>query len=121
MKPATVDMLRAHLMVASFTAMGAEAVACVALLVSPVSQATFVTVPFRLLAVAVIVSGVVAVRRFAHGAFALAMQSRHATPLSRGACAVQPAAIAVGVDCPRRWLVILHLRFTRRPFVLAEH
>ncbi|MFP3564475.1 hypothetical protein [Paraburkholderia sp. SIMBA_030] len=61
MKPVTVDMLRAHLMAASLTAMGAEALAWT----------------------------------------------------------LRPVWVAA--SCPRRWLAILHPRFTGRPFVLAAH
>jgi hypothetical protein len=116
MKPATVDMLRAHLMVASLTAMGAEVLACLALLVLPVSQRALSSMPFQLLAVAVIVSGVIVTRQFAHAAFQLALQGHYATGTNRLA---RPVAIAS--DCPRRWLVILHLRLTGKAFVLAEH
>jgi hypothetical protein len=116
MKPATVDMLRAHLMVASLIAMGAEVLACLTLLVLPVSQSAFSSMPFRLLAIAVIASGVIVTRQFAHAAFELALQARYATGTQRLA---RPVAIAS--DCPRRWLVILHLRLTGRAFVLAGH
>ena len=116
MKPATVDMLRAHLLVASLTAMGAEVLACLALLVLPVSQSALSSLPFRLLAIAVILSGAIVTRQFAHAACELALDRRFATGASRPS---RPVAIAV--DCPRRWLVILHLRLTGRPFVLAEH
>ncbi|MFB9123640.1 hypothetical protein E2553_02670 [Paraburkholderia dipogonis] len=116
MKPATVDMLRAHLMVASLTAMGAEVLACLVLLVLPVSQSAFSSMPFRLLAVAVILGGVIVTRQFAHAAFELALQGQFATGASR-----QSRPVAIAVDCPRRWLVILHLRLTGRAFVLAGH
>ncbi|KAA1012020.1 hypothetical protein FVF58_12940 [Paraburkholderia panacisoli] len=113
MKPATADMLRAHLLVASLTAAGAEAVVCIALLVSPVSQQFFVTMPFRLLAIAVIVGGVIVTREFAQAAFEFSVKSH---PTMRAASPVEVTA-----DCPRRWLVILHLRLTGRSFVLAGH
>lgn len=116
MKPATVDMLRAHLLVASLTAMGAEVLACLALLVLPVSQSAFSSTPFRLLAVAVILSGVIVTRQFAHAAFELALQGHFATVANR-----RSRPVAIAVDCPRRWLVILHLRLTGRAFVLAGH
>ncbi|HYS67112.1 MAG TPA: hypothetical protein VEN30_25360 [Paraburkholderia sp.] len=116
MKSVTVDMLRAHLMVASLTAMGAEVMAWLALLLLPVSQQAFCSTTFRLLAITLIVSGVIVTRRFAHAAFELAIQSRHATVGSRAAWPV-----AVAANCPRRWLVVLHLRLTGRPFLLAGH
>ena len=116
MKPVTVDMLRAHLLVASLTAVGTEAVVCVALLVLPVSQQFFVSTSFRLLAIAVIVGGVIVAREFAQAAFAFAVEHHHALPANRSAW---PVEFEVTPDCPRRWLVILHLRLTGKPFVLA--
>ncbi|HEY2606665.1 hypothetical protein P0D88_20045 [Paraburkholderia sp. RL18-103-BIB-C] len=116
MKPVTVDMLRAHLLVASLTAVGAEAVVCIVLLVLPVSQQFFSTTPFRLLAIAVIVGGVIVTREFAQAAFEVSVKSHHTIPAGRAAWPVEVAS-----DCPRRWLVILHLRLTGRPFVLAGH
>ncbi|RDJ99038.1 hypothetical protein [Paraburkholderia lacunae] len=116
MKPVTVDMLRAHLMAASLTAMCAEALASLALLVLPISPHAFSSTPFRLFALGSIIGGVVAMRYFAQVSFGLAIRSRHAS--SRGWTA---RPVSVAASCPRRWLVILHLRFTGRPFVLAEH
>ncbi|MFM0716309.1 hypothetical protein PQQ73_08225 [Paraburkholderia strydomiana] len=116
MKPLTVDMLRAHLLVASLTAVGAEAIVCVALLVLPVSQQFFGSTSFRLLAIAVIVGGVIVTREFAQAAFEVAVEGHHTTPARR---CERPFEIAP--DCPRRWLVILHLRLTGQPFVLAGH
>ena len=116
MKPVTVDMLRAHLLVASLTAMGAEVLACLVLLVLPVSQNDLGSMPFRLLAAAVIVGGVIVTRQFAHAAFELALQGHYATGAGRSA-----RVVAIASNCPRRWLVILHLRLTGRPFVLAGH
>jgi hypothetical protein len=119
MKPATIDMLRAHLIVASLTAMAAEVLACVTLFVLPISPHAFSTTPFRLVALAFMAGGVVIVRQFAHAAFELAIRSRHAQRGMRAGALSQP--VAVEADCPRRWLVVLHLRFTGTPFVLAEH
>lgn len=116
MKPVIVDMLRAHLMVASLTAMCAEALACLAPLLSPVSQQAFNSPSFRLLAAAAIVSGVIVTREFAQAAFEFAIRGRHAMPNGR-----PMRSVAIALDCPQRWLVVLHLRLTGRPFVLAEH
>ncbi|MEZ0602027.1 hypothetical protein ACAX43_07720 [Paraburkholderia sp. IW21] len=116
MKPVTVDMLRAHLMAASLTAMGTEVFALLALLVLPVSRQVFGSATFQLLALALIIGGVIVMRRFAYAAFELAIQSRHAIPH------IGPTRpVSVAANCPRRWLVILHLRFTGRPFVLAGY
>lgn len=116
MKPVTVDMLRAHLMAASLTAMGTEALAWLALPVLPVFQQTFRSTPFRLFAPGSIIGGVAVMRHVAHMSFNRAIQSRHATSYG---WTLRPVSVAA--SCPRRWLVILHLRFTGRPFVLAGH
>jgi hypothetical protein len=113
MKPVTIDMLRAHLLAASLSAMGSEVLALLALLVLPVCQQDFSSTSFQFLALALIASGVVVMRKFAHTAFDLAIQSHHATPAGR--------PVLIEADCPRRWFVVLHLRFTGRPFVLAGH
>jgi hypothetical protein len=114
MKPVTVDMLRAHLLVASLTAVGAEVLVCVALLVLPVSPHLFGSTAFRLLALALIVSGVIVTREFAQVAFDIALSHHYVLPDERLA-----RPLAVAPDCPRRWLVVLHLRLTGQPFVLA--
>nr|WKF55758.1 hypothetical protein HUO10_000202 [Paraburkholderia busanensis] len=123
MKPVIVDMLRAHLLVASFTALCAEALAFLALLLLPVSQQLFSSTPFRLLALAAIVSGVIVTREFAQAAFEQAVQARHAIEQEADADASPFAAchacVAIAEDCPQRWLVELHLRLTGRPFVPA--
>ncbi|SMG20821.1 hypothetical protein [Paraburkholderia susongensis] len=116
MKPVTVDMLRAHLLVASLTAVGADMLLCVALSVLPVSQAFFASTSFRLFALAVIVGGVVVAREFAQAAFELAVKRNGAFLAGPG---LRP--VAVVADCPRRWLVVLHLRLTGQPFVLVEY
>ncbi|SIO52140.1 hypothetical protein SAMN05444172_2781 [Burkholderia sp. GAS332] len=113
MKPLTVDMLRAHLMAASLTAMGTEALALLALLVLPISQQLFSSTSFQLLALALIVSGVLVMRQIAQAAFDLAIQGRYATRAGR--------PVLIEADCPQRWFVVLHLRFTGKPFVLAGH
>lgn len=113
MKPVTTDMLRAHLMAASLTAMGTEALALLALLVLRVPQQVFISTGFQALALALIVSGVIVMRHFAQAAFELAIQGQYATSADR--------PVLIGADCPRRWFVVLHLRFTGKPFVLAGH
>jgi Na+/serine symporter len=118
MKTVTVDMLRAHLLVASLTAVGAEALVCIALLVLPLSQQFFGSASFRLFAIAVVVGGVIGAREFAQAAFEAAVDKHHAMPAG---CAAWPVEFAVDADCPRRWLVVLHLRLTGKPFVLAAH
>lgn len=129
MKPVTVDMLRAHLLVASFTALCAEVLALLALLLLPVSQQLFSSTPFRLLALAAIVSGVIVTREFAQAAFEHAVRERRAIEYEvGGACtafagrsapAPSTLCVAIAEDCPQRWLVELHLQLTGRPFVLV--
>ncbi|MFL9869065.1 hypothetical protein PQR67_33270 [Paraburkholderia fungorum] len=113
MKPVTIDMLRAHLMVASLTAMGTQVLTLLVLLVTPDSQYVFSSASFQFLALALIASGVVAMRQLAQAAFNLAFQGQHAAKSGR--------PVLIEEDCPRRWFVVLHLRFTGRPFVLAGH
>lgn len=115
MKPVTVDMLRAHLMAASLTAIGAEVLILPVLLMLPVRGNTFSSTPFRLLALALVVSGVFVIRRLAHDAFERAIQRRHVMPGSASS-----RAVSVPAHCARRDLVILHLRLTGKPFVLSD-
>jgi hypothetical protein len=115
MKSVTVDMLRAHLMAASLMAMAIEAVALPTLLLFPVERAVFDSALFRLCAALAIAAGVALLRYFAHCAFELALRERHANYRSP-AC----GTVSIGAGCPRRPLVLLHLRLTGKPFELAE-
>lgn len=114
MKAATVDMLRAHLTVASVTAAGGGLVALLALATTPVSQQTLSSPPFQLLALAVIVCGVFVIRHVGRIAFDLAVERRQVTP-----CMSPTGLTFVLTNFPWRWLVILHLRLRGRPFLLA--
>lgn len=119
MKPATVDMLRAHLMTASVLAMGMEAAVLLSLLLFGTSEATFVTPSFHLLVVSVLAAGVIAARWLASVAFERALRSRHATCRARTSeCG--SAYVSLASNCPLRNLVILHLRFSRRAFEVTE-
>ncbi len=109
MKPVTVDMLRAHLMAAALTAMIMEAVTLASFFLFDFAEGAFRSMTFRLLGVAVIICGL------AYLAFGVAVKSRHATCRNQ-----QSALISVSPDCPRRQLVILHLRLTGKPFELAQ-
>jgi hypothetical protein len=109
-------MLRAHLLVASLTAAGTEALLAIAWPVLPVSQVFFSSMSFRLIALGLIVGGVVLAREFARAAFVLAVKRHQAVPTDAGAWQVAAAA-----NCRRQWLVVLHLRLTGQPFVLATH
>ena len=116
MKPVTADMLKAYLIAASLTAMAIEVLAFVALLLLPVSQHDFSSTPFRIFAFSAIICGVIAIRRSAHVAFDMAVQRRHVMSYI-----MTSRPVSVTHNCPRRWLVTLHLRFNGRPFVVAQH
>jgi hypothetical protein len=115
MKPVTADMLRAHLMVASLTAVAADLLACVTVFVDPGAEHLFVSVAFRLSSIAVMAGGVMVARQFAQAAFRAAVADRHASVAS-----VCSRPIDLASDCPRLWLVVLHLRLTGKPFVLSK-
>ncbi|OLL30801.1 hypothetical protein BTH42_15065 [Burkholderia sp. SRS-W-2-2016] len=119
MKPVTVDMLRAHLLVASLTAALAELLLCVALPLLPVSENFFASMPFRLGALALIVGGVFAAREFAQLAFDFAVRRAYAEPAAPAERGASTSTVALAADCPQRWLVVLHLRLTGQAFVLA--
>lgn len=116
MKPATVDMLRAHLMVASLTALAADVLACVTVAALPGTQHLFVSAAFRFAALAMVAGGVIVARQVAQAAFHLAVADRYAN-----VAGLYARPVAVAPDCPRLWLVILHLRLTGTPFVLRGH
>ncbi|MEZ2311522.1 hypothetical protein AB6809_33335 [Paraburkholderia sp. RCC_158] len=115
MKPVTADMVRAHLMVASLTAVAADLLACVTVFVEPGVEHLFVSAAFRLSCIALMAGGVVVARQFAQAAFRAAVEDRYA---SVGSLCTGPVNLAS--DCPRLWLVVLHLRLTGKPFVLSE-
>ncbi|WP_025602777.1 hypothetical protein [Burkholderia sp. WSM2230] len=116
MKPVTADMLRAHLMVASLTALVADVFACITVAMLPGAQHLFVSASFRLAALAMMAGGVIVARQLGHAAFRLAVADRYVSEAG-----VYAQRVAVAPDCPRRWLVILHLRLAGKPFVLNKH
>lgn len=110
----TVDMLRAHLLTAAFTAMVVQVASLASLLLFGVAESVFDSSAFRASCVLAIIAGTLVARRVAHVAFSGAMKSHHAT------CCNRPMkCISVASDCPRRLLVILHLRLSGIPFELA--
>ncbi|WP_027802663.1 hypothetical protein [Paraburkholderia dilworthii] len=116
MKPVTVDMLRAHLMVASLTAVVADILACIVVAALPGARHLFVSGAFRLAALAMVAGGVIVARQLAQAAFQLAVDDRYAS-----VAGLYARPVAVASDCPRLWLVILHLRLTGTSFVLRGH
>jgi hypothetical protein len=116
MKPVAVNMLRAHLMVASMTALVADLFACVTVILLPGAQHFFVSGAFRLASLGMMAGGVILAHRLAQVAFQRAVEGRYAS-----AADVHARRVAVVSDCPRLWLVILHLRLTGKPFVLSKN
>jgi hypothetical protein len=115
MKSVTADMLRAHLMIASLTAVAADLLACATVFVDPGAEHLFVSAAFRLSSIAVMAGGVMVARQFAQAAFRAAVADRHASVAS-----LRTRPVDLASDCPRLWLVVLHLRLTGKPFVLSE-
>ncbi len=113
-KSVTVDMLRAHLLMAALAAMVVQVAALASLLLLGISESVFDSAAFRVSCVLVIVVGILAARHIAHFAFGGAVKSGHAV-----CCDQRTRRISVASDCPRRHLVILHLRLTGIPFELA--
>ncbi|SEA35579.1 hypothetical protein [Paraburkholderia sartisoli] len=117
MKPAVVDMLRAHLLTASLAAMCFQVAALVSLFFN-VSEASLESAPFRLFALGCVVTSVLLTRQVASMSFSRALHSRHATYRT---VAAQGGLVSVALNCPLRMLVILHLRMRGRPFELVQH
>jgi hypothetical protein len=109
MKPSTVDMLRAYLMTASLASVFIATLALAALAVFGISDQTFQTQEFRAGAVAAVIFLVLLTRQAAKLAFHTAVANRHTSPIGQ-----RGHRISVSRECPRRQLVILHLRFSRR-------
>jgi len=112
MKPSTVEMLRACLLVVSLAATLIEAVVLVALGVFDVPARVFEAAPFRVGVLVVVALTLVVVRKLARAAFRAALSNRHAI-VSDAGC----QTVCVSADCPLRLLVIFHLRLNRARFV----
>lgn len=114
MKPVTADMLRAHLMVASVTAVAGDLLVSVTVFVDPDAEHLFVSAAFRLAAIGVMVACIIVARQFAHAAFRAAVEDGYASVAS-----LSSTPVDLPSDCPRLWLVVLHLRLTGKPFVFS--
>jgi hypothetical protein len=114
MKRTTIDMLRAYLMAASLCAVGIEFGIAIAHLCG-VADRSFQSLSFRLTGFALIVGCVMAVRCIAHVAFHKAQKRHYAS-----AAQVQCELVRVSVKCPWLALVLLHLRFTCKPYALVD-
>ncbi|WP_228975798.1 hypothetical protein [Paraburkholderia gardini] len=116
MKPAVVDMLRAHLLTASLAAMCFQVIALASLFFD-VSEASLESVPFRVLALGCVVTSVLLTRQVASMSFSRALHSHHATYRTASALG---GVVSVASNCPLRRLVILHLRMSGRPFEVVQ-
>ncbi|WP_122157479.1 hypothetical protein [Paraburkholderia sp.] len=114
MTPATIAMLRAYLMTASLAAAAIQMAALLSIGLFGVPEAVFTSGPFRLAATASIVCIVLLVKRIARAAFLSALSLDYATITD-----THSNATSVSPVCPVRMLVILHLRFNRRPIEWA--
>ncbi len=108
-------MLRAYLIPASLGAALLEMVILFAYGLFRVSDSAFQTVSFRLAAAAMVVLVIAITRHRAYVAYQRAVNGRYA-------CCHGPAGetIYLSPACPDRSLVMLHLRFSRRSFMLAR-
>jgi hypothetical protein len=111
MKPSTIDMLRAYLLTASLAAAAIQAAVLLSIILFGVSEDVFTSMIFRIATVAIIVCIVLVIKRIARAAFVSALSQRYATVTD-----AHSNATSVSPVCPVRMLVILHLRFNRRPF-----
>jgi hypothetical protein len=111
MKPSTIDMLRAYLLTASLAAAAIQAAALLSIILFGVSEDVFTSMTFRIAAAAIIVCIVLVIKRIARAAFVSALSQCYATITD-----AHSNATSVSPVCPVWMLVILHLRFNRRPF-----
>lgn len=114
MTPATIAMLRAYLLTASLAAAAIQMAALLSVDLFGVSETVFTSGTFRLAAVATIVCTILGVKRIARAAFLSALSHDYATITD-----AHSNATSVSPVCPVRMLVILHLRFNRRPIEWA--
>jgi hypothetical protein len=114
MTPSTIAMLRAYLMIASLAAAAIQLAALLSIGLFDVSEDVFTSATFRLAAVATIVCVVLVTKRIARAAFVSALSRDFATIID-----ARSNATSISPACPVRMLVILHLRFNRRPIEWA--
>jgi len=128
LKAATIDMLRAYLLMASLAATLMELVVLVAIVVFGCSEGTFESTTFRVTVMLILLAAVLATRQIAGATFRWAVVHRYATfsgavsetVTAQTVTPAAPATVTISPTCPRRPLVVLHLRLNRRLFELAE-
>ncbi|WP_147329496.1 hypothetical protein [Paraburkholderia sp. DHOC27] len=109
MTPALIAMLRAYLLIASLTAAAIQTMALLSVALFGVSEAVFVSLPFRVAAALTIIATVLVVKQIARVAFLSALSHEHATITDTPSRTTRVSAV-----CPVRALVVLHLRLSRR-------
>jgi 4-amino-4-deoxy-L-arabinose transferase-like glycosyltransferase len=109
MNPSTIERWRAYLLVASFAAAVIQVAAIFAILVLRVPQDDFASPLFRMSVIALVACSVAVVRQLAQLAFRDALASRHVRLVGG-----RQRAVALSAHCPRKILVILHVRFNRQ-------
>jgi hypothetical protein len=114
MKQTTIEMLRAHLMAASLCAVCIEFGMAIAHLCGVADQ-RFQNASFRLAGLLLIAGCVAAVRCIAQLAFDAA-EKRHYATREGPRCEL----VRVSVCCPWLALVVLHLRFTCKPYAFVD-
>jgi len=109
MKPFSVDVLRAYLLMASLAASALALCVVAANFLFWVPEGIFLTSRFRICAAAVIVGSIWLTKWLASRAFLAALANHqvvfHGTELKR---------VVLSDTCARRPLVLLHLRFSRQ-------
>lgn len=111
MQPTIIDQCRAYLYLAALAATSIQAVVFIAILVLRVPQDVFTTPPFRIGVVAAIACVTWVVQRLAREAFHNALASRHAHLVGW-----ERRTVALSAQCPRRPLVLLHVRLNPHTF-----
>lgn len=114
MKSPTMEMLRAYLLAASLSAAFIDAAVLVSLIVFRVPAGIFESAAFRLGAAAVIVGTLIVIRTLADLAFHFALANQYVT-----VSGAQRRTVSLSQHCPKRLLVIFHVRLNRRIFDLG--
>ena len=111
MKSSIIEQCRAWLFLASLSATLIQAVVFIAIVVLRVPQDVFTSPLFRIGVALAIAAAVFVMRRLARNAFRNALASGHARLVGW-----QRRAVALSAHCPRRSLVLLHVRLNRQTF-----
>ncbi|MFP6562793.1 hypothetical protein WJ542_31510 [Paraburkholderia sp. B3] len=111
MKPTIIEQCRAYLYLAGLAAILIQAVVFIAIFVFRVPQEVFATPAFRIGVVLAIAGITWGLRHLAREAFRNALASRHAHLVGW-----ERRTVALSAQCPRRRLVLLHVRLNPRTF-----